>query len=414
MILNEFHVILTFLHRYIKKSRLFNIVIYNSRMKRYIEQFILKDIKKKLVILTGPRQVGKTYMSRQLMAHFQNPLYLNWDIPEHRVRLQKQDWYDQYDLVIMDEIHKMSHWKQWLKGVTDARAPGTALLVTGSARMDTFRQAGESLAGRYYSYRMHPISVKELCSNTDQKPREALEHILQRGGFPEPCLEESLEDVLKWRMEYSKNILREDILEFSRLQELNTMKIFIEILRDRVGSLLSLASIARDIGCSPITLNKYLDILKALFIVFTIQPWHDNVGRSLLKTPKVYFYDQGLVRGNEGVRLENAVAYMLLKHLDFIRDTKGLETGLHYLRTKDGAEIDFAITMDNPLTQRHELTHLIEVKCSDSTPHKTLIRFAAQFPEAKAVQLVYNLKVSVKTNGIVIDDMASYLSALEA
>ena len=383
-------------------------------MKRYIEQFILKDIKKKLVILTGPRQVGKTYMSRQLMTYFQNPIYLNWDIPEHRVRLQKQDWYDQYDLVIMDEIHKMSHWKQWLKGVTDARAHGTALLVTGNARMDTFRQAGESLAGRYYSYRMHPISVKELCSTVDYKPREALEHILQRGGFPEPCLEESLEDVMKWRLEYSKNILREDILEFSRLQELNTMKIFIEILRDRVGSLLSLASIAREIGCSPITLNKYLDILKALFIVFTIQPWHDNVGRSLLKTPKVYFYDQGLVRGNEGVRLENAVAYMLLKHLDFIRDTKGLETGLHYLRTKDGAEIDFAITMDNPLTQRHELTHLIEVKCSDSTPHKTLIRFAAQFPEAKAVQLVYNLKVSVKTNGIVIDDMASYLSALEA
>ena len=383
-------------------------------MKRYVEQFILKDIKKKLVILTGPRQVGKTYMSRQLMTYFQNPIYLNWDVPEHRVRLQKQDWYDQYDLVIMDEIHKMSHWKQWLKGVTDARAPGTALLVTGSARMDTFRQAGESLAGRYSSYRMHPISVKELCSTGDYKPREALEHILQRGGFPEPCLEESLEDVLKWRVEYSKNILREDILEFSRLQELNTMKIFIEILRDRVGSLLSLASIARDIGCSPITLNKYLDILKALFIVFTIQPWHDNVGRSLLKTPKVYFYDQGLVRGNEGVRLENAVAYMLLKHLDFIRDTKGLETGLHYLRTKDGAEIDFAITTDNPLTQRHELTHLIEVKCSDGTPHKTLIRFAAQFPESKAVQLVYNLKVSVKTNGIVIDDMASYLSALEA
>jgi hypothetical protein len=105
---------------------------------------------------------------------------------------------------------------------------------------------------------------------------------------------------------------------------------------------------------------------------------------------------------------------MLLKHVDYIRDTKGLETGLHYLRTKDGAEIDFAITADNPLTHRHELTHLIEVKCSDNTPHATLIRFAAQFPEAKAVQLVYNLKVSIKTKGIIIDDMASYLSELEA
>ena len=377
-------------------------------MQRYLEQIVFKDIKKKLVILTGPRQVGKTYMSRQLMSYFQNPLYLNWDIPEHRVRLQKQDWYDLHDVVVMDEIHKMANWKQWLKGVTDAKASGTSLLVTGSARMETFRQAGESLAGRYYAYKMHPISVKELCANTSKSPSEALEHLLERGGFPEPCLAEEILEVNKWRLEYSKDLLREDILEFSRLQELNTMKIFIAILRGRVGSLLSLASIARDIGCSPITLNKYLDILKALFVVFTIHPWTDNVGRSLLKTPKVYFFDQGLVKGDEGARLENAVAYMLLKHADFIRDTQGIETGLHYLRTKDGEEIDFAISQDN------QLTDLIEVKCSDNKPHATLIRFAAKFPEANAVQLVYNLRYPQKTRGILIEDMAKYLSELQA
>jgi predicted AAA+ superfamily ATPase len=377
-------------------------------MQRYLEQIVFKDIKKKLVILTGPRQVGKTYMSRQLMSYFQNPLYLNWDIPEHRVRLQKQDWYDIHDLVVMDEIHKMANWKQWLKGVTDAKAPGTSLLVTGSARMETFRQAGESLAGRYYAYKMHPISVKELCANTSKSSSEALDHLLERGGFPEPCLAEEILEVNKWRLEYSKDLLREDILEFSRLQELNTMKIFIEILRSRVGSLLSLASIARDIGCSPITLSKYLDILKALFVVFTIHPWTDNVGRSLLKTPKVYFFDQGLVKGDEGARLENAVAYMLLKHADFIRDTQGIETGLHYLRTKDGEEIDFAISQDN------QLTDLIEVKCSDNKPHASLIRFAAKFPNASAVQLVYNLRYPQKTHGILIEDMAKYLYELQA
>ena len=377
-------------------------------MQRYLAQTVFKDIKKKLVVLTGPRRIGKTSMSRQLMSYYQNPLYLNWDIPEHRVRLQKQDWYDLHDLVVMDEIHKMANWKQWLKGVTDAKAPGTSLLVTGSARMETFRQAGESLAGRYFAYKMHPISVKELCANTSKSPSEALDHLLERGGFPEPCLVEEILEVNKWRLEYSKDLLREDILEFSRLQELNTMKIFIEILRSRVGSRLSLASIARDIGCSPITLSKYLDILKALFVVFTIHPWTDNVGRSLLKTPKVYFFDQGLVKGDEGARLENAVAYMLLKHADFIRDTQGIETGLHYLRTKDGEEIDFAISQDN------QLMDLIEVKCSDNKPHATLIRFAEKFPKANAIQLVYNLRYPLKTRGILIEDMAKYLSKLQA
>jgi len=181
-------------------------------MKRYLQDHALSDIKRKLVILTGPRQVGKTYMGRQLMSQFKTPLYLNWDIPEDRVRLQTQSRYDHNDLVIMDEIHKMTNWKQWLKGITDARSPGTALLVTGSARMDTFRQAGESLAGRYYSYRMHPISVKELCFDTQIKPREALDHLLERGGFPEPCLADQLELVLRWRTDYAKDILREDIL----------------------------------------------------------------------------------------------------------------------------------------------------------------------------------------------------------
>ena len=281
------------------------------------------------MILTGPCQVGKTYMGRQLMSQFKTPLYLNWDIPEDRVRLQTQSRYDQNDLVIMEKIHKMTNWKQWLKGITDAKSPGTALLVTGSARMDTFRQAGESLAGRYYSYRMHPISVKELSIDTQIKPREALDHLLERGGFPEPFLADQLELVLRWRTDYAKDILREDILEFSRLQELNTMKIFIEILGERVGSLLSLASIARDIGCSPITLSRYLDILQALFVVFTIHPMHDNIARSLLKTPKVYFYDQGLVRGNEGAKLENAVACMLLnlaqegERYDLVKVLKG-------------------------------------------------------------------------------------------
>ena len=90
------------------------------------------------------------------------------------------------------------------------------------------------------------------------------------------------------------------------------MRVFVDLLRERVGSPLSLASIARDLAVSPTTLRRYLDILQALFIVFVIHPWHRNIARALLQVPKVYFYDTGLVRGDEGLRFENAVAGMLL------------------------------------------------------------------------------------------------------
>lgn len=100
------------------------------------------------------------------------------------------------------------------------------------------------------------------------------------------------------------------------------MRMFVELLRDRVGSPLSLASIARDLGISSAIVKTYLEILEALFIVFTIRPWHDNVARALLQTPKVYFDDTGLVRGHDGVRLENAVAIRLQKHVFFCRTVR--------------------------------------------------------------------------------------------
>lgn len=146
------------------------------------------------------------------------------------------------------------------------------------------------------------------------------------------------------------------------------MRLFVELLRDRVGSPISLNSIARDLAISPSTVTAYLEVLQALFIVFTIRPWHQNVARAILKTPKVYFYDTGLVRGDKGVQLENAMANMLQKHIHFLQDKAGRDVGLHYIRTKDGAEVDFALTEDR------QLTHLIECKATDNNLHGTLKR----------------------------------------
>lgn len=377
-------------------------------MKRYLDDHMVADLNRKIVVLTGPRQVGKTTLARQLMAAQPGAQYLNWDVPADRAVLERQSWNPKAPLLVLDEIHKMSDWKQRLKGIADGKAAGQRILVTGSARMETFRQSGESLAGRYLAWRLHPVSVREWCEQQGVDPDAALSHLLERGGFPEPALAPDATEAARWRQQYFTDLIREDIVDFSRVQEIGTMKLFVEMLRERVGSPLSLASIARDLAVSPTTLKRYLDILQALFVVFTVTPWHHNIARSLLQSPKVYFFDTGVVRGDEGVRFENAVAAMLLKHAQYLQDARGRPVQLHYLRTKDGAEVDFA------LVEEQRLTHLIECKWADAAPHRALRRFAAEFPDAEAVQIVRQLRQPEWRDGLQIADAAPWLAQLSA
>lgn len=223
--------IATLLQLVYKKLRLYSTSICNSRMKRYIDHLVMSDLATKVVVLTGPRQVGKTTLSRKLMESFDNAQYLNWDVLADRMVLQRQSWNPRAGLIVMDEIHKMPNWKAWLKGVADGRTQGQALMVTGSAQMDTFRQAGDPLAGRYFSYKLHPISIREWCEQQGISPAAALDHLLERGGFPEPCLAEDVIQADRWRGQYFTDIIREDVLEFSRLHEINTMRLFVELLR---------------------------------------------------------------------------------------------------------------------------------------------------------------------------------------
>ena len=377
-------------------------------MRRSIEPLIQADLPRKLVLLTGPRQVGKTTLARHLGEAAESAVYLNWDVPADRAVLQRQSWPVSSRLLVFDEIHKMVGWKSWLKGVVDGRPAGQQLLVTGSARMETFRQSGDSLAGRYFAYRLHPVSVREWCEATQATPQQALDHLLQRGGFPEPCLADDAIQAERWRAQYLTDLVREDVLEFSRVQEIGAMRLFVEVLRDRVGSPLSLASIARDLAISPTTLQRYLDILRALFIVFTVQPWHRNIARALLQSPKVYFFDTGLVRGGDGPRLENAVAAMLLKHVHWLCDARGRQASLHYVRTKDGAEVDFAVAEEGALTQ------LVECKWADPHPHRALTRFAVDFPQVQAVQIVRELRQEEDLGRVQIRQAAPWLAGLAA
>jgi len=223
-------------------------------MNRYLYDPIHKDLLKKMVIVTGPRQVGKTWLAKELMKEFRNPQYLNYDHLDDARIIRSQTWSLDADLLVLDEVHKMKEWKGFIKGSYDTRPAGQSILITGSARLDTFRQAGESLAGRYFSYRLHPLSVRELKDSLP--PREALKLLNRLGGFPEPFLSGSETEAARWRKQYYTDLIREDILEFSRIHEIKAIRLLVEMLRERVGSPLSYTSLAGDLQIAPNTVRK--------------------------------------------------------------------------------------------------------------------------------------------------------------
>lgn len=377
-------------------------------MRRYLTEKVLSDLHKKMVVLTGPRQVGKTTFAKELLGHYRRPQYLNWDIADDRRILIRQSWSPRADLLALDELHKMSKWKPYLKGVYDGRADGQAILVTGSARMETFRQSGESLAGRYFHLRLHPFSVREWVELGDTTPNDALDRLIERGGMPEPFLAEDPIQAQRWRQQYFTDLVREDIIEFSRINEIRAMRLLVEMLRQRIGSPLSIASLARDIQVSPNTVTKYIDILEALYIIFLLRPYHRNVARATLKAPKAYFFDTGYVSGDDGIKWENACATMLLKYVHFTQDVLGKDASLHYLRTKEGAEVDFVVC-ENGVPVK-----LIECKHVDNRPSSSLRKFAGSFRDAEAVQLVRELRQEEYRGPVMIARGADWLAELAA
>jgi len=368
-------------------------------LKRSIFKNVETDLKKKIILLTGPRQSGKTTFS----AQFGNADYLNYDNPEHRIRIKDQEWDRASSLIVFDELHKMDNWKLYLKGIFDVEGIPPSIFVTGSSKLDVFRKVGDSLAGRFFRYRMHPFDLKEVHQQLNASPEELLDKMLKVGNFPEPLIAGKDSFYRRWKKTHMDIILRQDLIDLSVIQDIPKLEHLIEILKRRVGSTISYSNIARDIEKDPNTVKRWIQLLENLYIIFKVTPYSKNVSRSLLKDSKYYFYDVGQVIG-DSQKLENIVACALLKECHFQEDVSGYDSSLHFLRTKDGKEIDFLTVVDNKPTM------LIEVKESDKNLSPNFDYFLPLFQDIKAFQLVKNTDRNTNfKNGCRLEKLSEWL-----
>ncbi len=371
-------------------------------MKRIYTEYFQEYLNKKIVLITGPRQSGKTTVTGLFKGARE---YLNFDNEEHRTIYKDKSWDRKNDFIVFDELHKKPKWKQWLKGIYDTEKIPPGLVVTGSARLDTFKKMGDSLAGRYFHYRLYPLDLREIVKINPRIDREeVLEKLLNFSGFPEPYLEANDKFYHLWKRTHLDIILKQDLIFQEDVRHLKSIELLIDILKTKIGSPISYSSLAQELQCSDKTVKRWLTILENMYVIFKIIPYSKNIARSSLKQPKYYFYDNARVVGDAGVKLENLVACSLLKECHFRQDCLGEDWELFYLRKKGGIEVDFLIS--NKQTPKI----MIEVKTSDDKPTKNFSIFFKELKNIQQVQIVKNL-VREKTypSGVEVRKVSNWL-----
>ena len=302
------------------------------------------------VVLLGPRQVGKTTLARRIAtARGQRALYLDMERPLDQRRLQDADTFLRAQtgrLVVIDEIHRVPALFETLRGIIDdRRAVGDRtghFLLLGSAAIDLMKQASETLAGRVAYLELAPIDVLEFPEQVDP-----LDRLWLRGGFPDSLLAPDDAASLTWRRDFIRSCLERDVPMFAPRLPAVTIGRLWTMLAHAQGTPLNQSRLASSLSVSTPAVGRYIDLLADLLLVRRLQPWSGNVGKRLVRTPKIYIRDSGLVHGLldlehwedvlghpvaggswEGFVIENLIA------------AAGERRTPYYYRTADGAEID--------------------------------------------------------------------------
>ncbi len=258
------------------------------------------------VALVGPRQVGKTTLAREVAAEVGTKArYLDLESPSDRQLLDDPDaYFSSYleHLIILDEVQRIPEIFQVLRGQIDQRRrmKGSAgkFLILGSASMDLLRQSSESLAGRISYVEMTPLTFREITrdnSNNDTNNQNLIDDLWLKGGFPESYMREDKEASFQWRLDFIQTYLERDIPQFGLQVATEQLARFWRMLANDQGELFNAQRFARSLGVSGHTIARYLDILEKLLLVRTLQPWSVNTGKRLVKSPRPFVRDSGIL-----------------------------------------------------------------------------------------------------------------------
>ena len=331
--------------------------VYTDMIREHLSMY------RQMIFLSGPRQVGKT-----TLAKGEDPVYFSWDREEdRRLILAGGDGLSERigighrlgepaKLIAFDEIHRYPRWKTFLKGFFDVHEKDVRIIATGSARMDVYKRGGDSMMGRYFPYRIHPLSVAEITDPTlpDEKkivrsPRRIPDGewaaLYTFGGFPEPFAMRNVRFARKWQELRLEQLLRTDVRDVSRSLEIDRMESLARILINRSGDQLVYSSLARDLNVTEPTVKQWISTLKSLYFGFEVRPYFKNIENSIRKMPKWYMRDWSLV-DDEGKRAETMVACHLLKAVEAWTDLGFGEFSLSYIRDKMKREVDFIVVRD--------------------------------------------------------------------
>jgi uncharacterized protein len=308
------------------------------------------------VALLGPRQVGKTTLARKIAADWAGQsVYLDMERPADRRKLDDADSYlraQQGRLVVIDEMHRVPELFAVLRGIIDDwRAAGLRsghFLLLGSAALDLMQQASESLAGRIAYLDVNPLSVQELS------PSVALNTVWLRGGFPDSVLAPDDATSMTWRRDFIRTYLERDVPMFApRLPGPSVGRLW-TMLAHNQGELLAQTRLAAALGVSAPSVARYVDLLVNLQLVRTLQAWNSNVGKRLVKTPKTYVRDSGLVHALLGLQTQDDVlGHPVAGHsfegvvIEQLIQAAAPRYDAYFYRTQDGAEIDLVLAQGN-------------------------------------------------------------------
>ena len=366
--------------------------IYDALLDEHLSQH------RQMAFVSGPRQVGKTTTCRG-HADF----YVNWDNEDDRERLLSGSaalvealGLDRLTAsvpgVLFDELHKYPRWKQFLKGFFDVYGERLRIIVTGSSRLEVYRRGGDSLMGRYLSYRMHPFSVAESLSKRlpdpnrvirpPKKPKAAdFDALWRHGGYPEPYLKRDLRFSRRWQSLRMEQLVREEIRDLTQIQQIDQLQILVKILASRSAHQLIYGNLAKEVRVSVDTIRRWVDVLQSLHLGFLVRPWYKNVSRSLRKEPKWFLRDWASIE-DPGDKAETFVACHLLKAVDGWSDMGLGDFELGYLRDKDKREVDFLVARDG------KPWFLVEVKQRDEKVGTALEYYQRQLDTPHAFQVV--------------------------